>query len=141
MLSSSARVPPGLPRPRREDYEFGLRLVQADLTFAFVPDAVGYHYDETDARGSLQRIYYEGRGDVLIGRRHPELRPNLPLFHFRAPRGLFQHSVHALAFDAPRIGEALALALARALRLAEGLRLARPQASGPGRGVARAATA
>jgi GT2 family glycosyltransferase len=109
--------------PRREDYEFGLRLVQADLTFAFVPAAVGYHYDETDARGSLQRIYYEGRGDVLIGRRHPELRPNLPVFHFRAPRGLFQHSVHALAFDAPRIGEALALALARALRLAEGLRL------------------
>ena len=69
--------------PRREDYELGMRLMKADAKFMFLPDAVGYHHEVADAKGNLTRSYQEGRGDILMGFRHPELRPTFNLSRFQ----------------------------------------------------------
>lgn len=61
-------------RVRLEDYELGFRLLSAGAEFAFVPQAVGYHYDQTDLPVWLQRVYKEGIADIQIGQRHPETR-------------------------------------------------------------------
>jgi glycosyltransferase involved in cell wall biosynthesis len=62
-----------------EDYELGIRLIKAGASLIFAPEALGYHYEMTQMSRSFQRKYDEGRADVLIGRRHPELRSCLPL--------------------------------------------------------------
>jgi GT2 family glycosyltransferase len=59
--------------PCREDYELGMRLLAHGVTFAYCRAAAGYHYDNTDLDRSLDRAFQEGRGDVLIAQRHPEL--------------------------------------------------------------------
>ena len=61
-------------RVRLEDYELGIRLLKAGAEFCFEPEAVGHHYDFTDLRTWLQRVYKEGIADIQIGQRHPELR-------------------------------------------------------------------
>ena len=41
-----------------EDYEFGLRLLKADVSFVLADDAVGYHYEhETN---NLDRVFVAG---------------------------------------------------------------------------------
>ena len=68
-----------------EDYELGFRLIQAGASFIFAEDAWGYHHEVTDLDRSLERKYQEGRADVMIGHRHAELRPALPLARFGEP--------------------------------------------------------
>jgi GT2 family glycosyltransferase len=62
-----------------EDYELGIRLIKAGAPLTFALDAVGYHYETSQLSRSFRRKYDEGCADVLIGRRHPELRPALAL--------------------------------------------------------------
>jgi GT2 family glycosyltransferase len=59
-----------------EDYEFGLRLLKADVSLVLADDAVGYHYEHetNNFDRSFGRSRQEGRSDVLIGHQHPELR-------------------------------------------------------------------
>jgi glycosyltransferase involved in cell wall biosynthesis len=57
-----------------EDYELGVRLIKADVRFVFAPEAQALHHDDTDLDRSFRRARQEGRADVLIGQRHPELR-------------------------------------------------------------------
>ncbi len=58
-----------------EDWEFGVRLMEAGATFVFAADALGLHHEASDHARSLRRARQEGRGDVIITRRHPVLRP------------------------------------------------------------------
>jgi glycosyltransferase involved in cell wall biosynthesis len=62
-----------------EDYELGIRLIKAGAPLIFSTEAVGYHYETSQLSRSFRRKYDEGRADVMIGLRHPELRPVLPL--------------------------------------------------------------
>jgi GT2 family glycosyltransferase len=62
-----------------EDYEFGARLIASGVEFSFSNSALGLHHEESDLYRSLRRAFQEGRADVLIGRRHPHLRRDLPL--------------------------------------------------------------
>jgi glycosyltransferase involved in cell wall biosynthesis len=64
-----------------EDYELGLRLIEARATFVFEPDARGHHHELTDVHRVLSRKYQEGRADVLLGQLHPALKPRLRLTH------------------------------------------------------------
>ena len=62
-----------------EDYEFGARLLAHNVEFSFSNTALGLHHEKSDLDRSLRRAFQEGRADVLIGHRHPELRRDLPL--------------------------------------------------------------
>lgn len=59
---------------RLEDYELGFRLIKDGAELHFAPDAIGFHFDETDLKIWLRRVYKEGIADIQIGQRHPELR-------------------------------------------------------------------
>jgi hypothetical protein len=90
-----------------EDYEFGMRLIKADVPFRFVPDALAHHHETSDIDRSLCRRRQEGYADVMIGRRHPELRMALPLAHFEAPCARLGRFLRTLAFRYPTAGDAL----------------------------------
>ena len=62
-----------------EDYELGYRLITAGACFRFAPAAAGWHHEHTDLPRALRRKRDEGRADVALARRYPELIPALPL--------------------------------------------------------------
>ncbi len=108
-----------------EDYELGMRLINAGARFTFCSEALAYHHETVDLDRSLQRARLEGRADVHIGRRHPELRPVLPL----APTNMSILSVDrlmmALAFRRQKIGNEFINCLRPILYLLERARLRR----------------
>jgi len=93
-----------------EDYELGYRLLRAGCRFVFAEEAVGIHRDHTRLDGACRRKRDEGTADVALARRYPELRTVLPMAH---PRTLKWRMTTWLAFDAPRLGDALVSLLAR----------------------------
>jgi len=109
--------------PRREDYELGMRLMKADAKFMFLPNAVGYHHEVADAKGNLTRAYQEGRGDILLGFRHPELRPTFNLSRFQEVSNFRSRIAQVLAFKYNALGDAIASLLCRLLVVLERLRL------------------
>ncbi|MEG3918843.1 glycosyltransferase family 2 protein [Microcoleus sp. T3_A4] len=106
-----------------EDYEFGLRLLKADVPFALAEDAVGYHYEHetNNLDRSFRRSRQEGRSDVLIGRRHPELRPTLHIKDYETPYFLVDKIVVALTFFWPAVMDWLAVGGRKSLDLLESL--------------------
>jgi GT2 family glycosyltransferase len=104
-----------------EDYELGLRLIEAGGEVAFAPEAMGRHHENTDLDRALRRKRAEGRADVMLGRRHPRLRPTLPLSATEyAPTPLWL-KLRTLAFSRPAVGDALASLVRRQLDLVERL--------------------
>jgi glycosyltransferase involved in cell wall biosynthesis len=91
---------------RLEDYELGLRLLDAGVRFCFEPAAVGYHYDFTDLDMWLRRIRQEGVADIQIGQRHPKLRPTL-FGNIEDVRGWWGPLLRDLAFAYPLRGAKL----------------------------------
>jgi glycosyltransferase involved in cell wall biosynthesis len=81
-----------------EDYELGVRLMEAGVLFAFAHNAVGHHHEQTDLRRALRRKFDEGCADVDLGRRHPEIRDELPLAHVSRMRSRRARAVLRLAF-------------------------------------------
>jgi GT2 family glycosyltransferase len=62
-----------------EDYELGYRLIAAGARFQFAPAAAGWHHEHTDLARALRRKHDEGRADVALARRYPELTSVLPV--------------------------------------------------------------
>jgi GT2 family glycosyltransferase len=62
-----------------EDYELGYRLIAAGARFQFAPAAAGWHHEHTDLARALRRKRDEGRADVAMARRYPQLVAGLPL--------------------------------------------------------------
>lgn len=85
-----------------EDYELGARLLANGVDFLFSSTALGLHHENCDLSRSFRRAYQEGRADVLIGRRHPDLRHDLPLAKAR-DRSRALRRAQARAFR-PRVG-------------------------------------
>lgn len=105
---------------RLEDYELGMRLIKTDVQFRYVPEALGYHFDQTDLAKWLRRIRQEGVADIQIGQRHPELRTTM--FGFTKPTGRWTRLLHTLAFNYPQRGDRLERLLLREAELYERLR-------------------
>ncbi|WP_373535677.1 glycosyltransferase family 2 protein [Microcoleus sp.] len=108
-----------------EDYEFGVRLLKADVPFVLAAGAVGYHYEhETN---NLDRYFcrsrQEGRSDVLIGHRHPELRAILQLAAYETAYSLLDKILVAVTFFWPAAVDWLTLGLRKSLDLLESLRM------------------
>jgi glycosyltransferase involved in cell wall biosynthesis len=106
-----------------EDWELGVRLINAGASFVFAADAVGYHHDNSSLDRAFRRKYQEGRADVITGHRHPELRPLLSLAGFGTRTRPRQRLLRALAFSDPPAGDAVAARLRPALALLEWARM------------------
>jgi glycosyltransferase involved in cell wall biosynthesis len=106
-----------------EDYEFGVRLLKADVSFVLADDAVGYHYEHetNNLDRSFRRCRQEGRSDVLIGRRHPELRPTLHIKDYETPYFLVDKILVAMTFFWPAVVDWLAVSARKSLDLLESL--------------------
>jgi GT2 family glycosyltransferase len=66
-----------IPSACREDYELGVRLLQAGAEIIFCPTARSLHEDKTDEKRIIQRKIDEGKADVILARLYPELRSTL----------------------------------------------------------------
>ncbi|MEG5173370.1 glycosyltransferase [Microcoleus sp. B3-D7] len=108
-----------------EDYEFGVRLLKADVPFVVAAEAVGFHYEHetNNLDRSFRRARQEGRSDVLIGHRHPELRAILPVAVYETADSLVDQIVVAVTFFWPAAVDWLALGLRKVLDLLESLRM------------------
>ena len=103
-----------------EDYELGYRLLQAGVSFVADRQAKAQHYHRTTVAGVLRATRQEGYADVVLGRKHPELRAGLRLMYFPGGRyGSFMRT----AVKAPGIGDQIAGLLQRLLPLFERTRM------------------
>jgi glycosyltransferase involved in cell wall biosynthesis len=110
-----------------DDYEFGVRLLKANLTFVFAETAFGHHHETKGLERLLQRKYREGMAEVWLGNRHPDIKPTLLLTQLES---LASRPVRLLRtlfiFRARFVGEFFASLLQRLLLMLEALHLRRP---------------
>lgn len=71
-----------------EDYELGLRTVQAGIPLVFAPDARALHFEHETmtVERSFRRAFEEGRADVMLAKRSPEVRRDLRAILWRRER-------------------------------------------------------
>jgi hypothetical protein len=105
-----------------EDYELGVRLLAQRTVMRYVQAASGAHHERTTLPRAFARKREEGRADVLMLRKHPELAPELPLGFFDRYSTSLQRLLRRLAFERPFFGKTLAAALTRSLPLLEASR-------------------
>lgn len=64
---------------RREDWEFGYRVLSAGVPVSIIPEARARHAYTTSPRRIVHDAEREGFGDVVIVERYPEIFEDLPL--------------------------------------------------------------
>jgi GT2 family glycosyltransferase len=62
-----------------EDHDLGIRLIKRRVPVRLMPAAMSIHHHHASQSRSFQRAAAEGRGHVLLARKHPEITPDLPL--------------------------------------------------------------
>jgi glycosyltransferase involved in cell wall biosynthesis len=67
---------------RREDWELGLRLLDAGVGFAHCAGAAAWHYLDTAFATALRQRREDGRADVVFAQKHPNARSTLPVASF-----------------------------------------------------------
>lgn len=107
----------------RDDSEFGYRVICGGARVAFVREAGGLHHEVRDHPRLVSRKREEGRADVLLAERHPELWPVLRIAWPLPPAASALGILRRLAFAAPRMGNAAAALLLGLLPVFERLRL------------------
>ena len=105
-----------------EDFELGYRLLHAGVQIIPDREAQARHYHRTTVAGVLRATRQEAHGDVLIGQKHPELRPGLRLMSL--PGGRYGLLVR-LALRLPALGDPLMRILESALPVLERMQLRR----------------
>jgi GT2 family glycosyltransferase len=109
----------------QEDYELGVRLLKAGALFTFAPDALGYHHENTDLQRSLWRKYQEGRANIQLGQKYPELISTLPLYSSKVHTSVIGRLLLALMFRQPALCDRVATQSQSILTLLESIRLRR----------------
>ena len=69
------------------DVELGARLLACGVHVRYVPEAAAVHHERATHGGIRRRAVAGGVGHVLLGRRHPDLLPSLPLSRLPVHRG------------------------------------------------------
>ncbi len=92
--------------PVREDYELGYRLLCAGATLRFAAGALAWHHDASTASRNLMRAGTEGRADVMVARKHPELFDDLKAAGMSRPT-VGGRMLRRMLFGAPLLGNAL----------------------------------
>jgi glycosyltransferase involved in cell wall biosynthesis len=105
-----------------EDYEFGYRAIEAGVHLQFVPGAAARHCDTSDLHKALARKFEEGRADVRLAERYPELIPSLPIV-FPPPGSRVARLLLACAWRRRWLGDLIASRIVAALPLYERARL------------------
>lgn len=106
----------------RDDYELGIRLINAGADFAFSNKAWGYHRDEvTDLKRSIKRKREEGRIDVRLWRMHPEVLNSLQRAYRENKSGFLQSRTALLMIHCPNFTDTIAKNLVHAMTLLEKL--------------------
>jgi GT2 family glycosyltransferase len=67
----------GFGQLRREDWEFGVRALEAGLRIEYEPSAWADHELTLTVETVLRAAQLEGEGDALLAERHPRTRPTL----------------------------------------------------------------
>ena len=106
-----------------EDYELGYRLIESGAQFQFASEAVGTHHEHTTLPRALARKRDEGRADVALASRYPELLALLPLAPQRHPATRRGRLLRHLAASRPAVGDRLASRYSSMLDALERLRL------------------
>ena len=106
-----------------EDYELGLRLIDAGARFRFTAEAAGWHHEHTDLARALTRKRDEGRADVALARRYPALAPALPLSRPQDHLTVRGRTLAKLALGSPGAGDLLEAACRSVLPMLEAARL------------------
>jgi glycosyltransferase involved in cell wall biosynthesis len=106
-----------------EDNELGMRLVGTGAAFRFEEASRGVHHERTTVGRSFVRKQDEGRADVLMLDKYPELVPVLPLTTLERHGTRLGQLLRRLAFERPRAGRLLSTGLARLLPALERARL------------------
>lgn len=106
-----------------EDYDLGYRLLKAGLRFVVEPRARAIHLHRSSPAQALRQARQEGRQDVRLARKHPELVRGLRLM--ADPSGHPDRIVRRIVFALPALA-VLAGALVPALAALERLKLRGP---------------
>ncbi len=106
-----------------EDYELGVRLVEAHAEVRLLAGAAGLHHEKTTLVRAFARKVEEGRADVQMIRKHPHLFPVLPLGVSDMYATRMQRVLRRLLFAQPASGRLLARVLTRSLPTFERARL------------------
>jgi GT2 family glycosyltransferase len=110
-----------------EEYELGLRLLEANVSFVFAPGAVCYYRERRTPAWSFRLAKGEGRLMAFLGQGRPELEAAPFMAHFGAPslpwRRYTPYIFYRLGFMAPAAGDGLAGLFSRLLSLLERARL------------------
>jgi len=79
VFEAVGRFDESFPGASTEDYEIGARLLKRRVPMRFSREAASLHCDAPTRERSLRRAAADGRGQVLLARRHPELASLLKL--------------------------------------------------------------
>jgi GT2 family glycosyltransferase len=101
---------------RREDYELGLRLIDAGHSIVCAPDATVRHPSNGSTRGVMSRRRREGRADIGLVQKHPFSVTTLDLWSWPALSRRRRLLAHA-AIDRPDLAFAVAATAALAVPL------------------------
>jgi hypothetical protein len=93
---------------RRQDWELGLRLLQRGVRFAYHPAAKAWHYAETTVHDAVLNGRQDARGDVMLARKHPEVKGQLPLAVLAGLDGRGLTGLRLVAYRLPRATGAVA---------------------------------
>jgi hypothetical protein len=64
---------------RRQDYEFGVRILEAGVPVAYVSEAAAVHHFDPTLETTLRNARQEGRDDAALIRKHPATAASLPI--------------------------------------------------------------
>jgi GT2 family glycosyltransferase len=106
-----------------EDYELGIRLLKAGVSLRAIPEAMAYHHEEINLQRVFRRRRDEGRADILLLRRHPELFESSLGARLGASLPLWARIVRILISRWSALGDALAKGLQPLLLAVERLRM------------------
>jgi len=108
----------------REDYELGIRLINAGANFIFAKDAWGYHRDEvTNLSRSLGRKRLEGRSDIHSSRRYAGLINRIIQNYLPPYKSLSRSAYLFFTVNTPKLSNSLAISMQHSLVLFEWLRM------------------
>ena len=92
-------------RFRREDWDWGIRALNAGVSLLYDATAVAHHHFDLDTRGRIAAARGEGMGDALLVERYPVARASLAFSWNPPPRRIRGRLAYALLAD-ERVREA-----------------------------------
>ena len=107
-----------------QDEEFGLRLLERGVPFAYYPAARAWHHLDTTLATALRGGRKTGRANVELARKHPHVKGRLGFAYYATPGGGIPRRYRLAYRHAKRSEQLIPLGL-RALDVLEALELRR----------------